>query len=112
MHRQRLKLMAAAALAALSTHPAAAQSAEPKTAEQVYKNITELKGTPADQLGPAMSFIASSLGVNCEFCHVQGKPEADDKPAKRTARQMMAMQAAINKESFRGQRQITDRKST
>ncbi len=107
MHRQRLKLMAAAALAALSTHPAAAQSAEPKTAEQVYKNITELKGTPADQLGPAMSFIASSLGVNCEFCHVQGKPEADDKPAKRTARQMMAMQAAINKESFRGQRQIT-----
>lgn len=83
------------------------QPAEPKTAEQVYKNITHLKGTPADQLMPAMQFIASSLGVQCSFCHVDGKPEADDKPAKKTARDMIAMAAEINKSSFRGQRQVT-----
>ena len=47
------------------------QAADPKTAEEVYKNITQLKGTPADQLMPAMQFIAVSLGVECSFCHVQ-----------------------------------------
>jgi hypothetical protein len=84
-----------------------AQAPEVKTAEQVYKNITELKGTPADQLGPAMQFIAASLGVNCEFCHVQGKFEADDKNAKKTAREMIAMQNMINKNAFRGRLQVT-----
>src|ERR1700704_132874 len=83
------------------------QSTEPKLAEQVYKNITHLKGTPADQLMPAMQFIASSLGVDCTFCHVQGKMEDDDKPAKKTARDMIAMTADINKSAFRGQRQVT-----
>src|SRR5580700_10097355 len=83
------------------------QSAESKTAEQAYKNIIELKGTPADQLLPAMQFISASLGVECTFCHVQGKMELDDRREKKTAREMIAMTAAINKNSFGGQRQIT-----
>ena len=33
--------------------------------------------------------------------------EADDKAAKKTAREMMAMTANINKEAFKGQRQVT-----
>jgi hypothetical protein len=33
--------------------------------------------------------------------------EADEKPAKKTAREMMAMTAAINKDAFRGQLQVT-----
>jgi hypothetical protein len=102
--------IAAAAIAAagLTPQPLRAQAApDAKTAEQVYKNITQLKGTPADQLQPAMQFIAASLGVECTFCHVQGKYEADDKPAKKTARDMMAMTAAINTNSFRGRLQIT-----
>ena len=76
-------------------------------AEAVYKNIVQLKGTPADQLMPAMQFISASLGVQCDFCHVAGKMEADDKAAKKTARQMMAMQAAINKDAFQGRLQVT-----
>jgi len=84
-----------------------AQTPEVKTAEQVYKNIVQLKGTAADQLGPAMQFIAVSLGVECTFCHVEGKFDLDDKAPKKTAREMMAMTAAINKDSFRGQRQVT-----
>jgi hypothetical protein len=94
--------------AAFTALPMRAQSAAAsKPAEEVYKNIVQLKGTPADQVGPAMTFMASSLGVECAFCHVAGKMEADDKGAKKTAREMMAMQAAINKESFRGQLQVT-----
>jgi hypothetical protein len=41
-----------------------------KTVEQVYKNIQILKGTPASQLQPLMNYIAGSLGVKCDFCHV------------------------------------------
>jgi photosynthetic reaction center cytochrome c subunit len=104
MH-QRLFGMIIAATAAIGL--ARGQAAESKTAEQVYQNITQLKGIPADQLGPAMQFIASSLGVECTFCHVQGKMELDDKPAKKTARSMMAMTAAINKDSFGGRTQVT-----
>jgi photosynthetic reaction center cytochrome c subunit len=84
-----------------------AQTPEVKTAGQAYKNVTELKEIPADQLMPAMQFISTSLGVQCDTCHVAGKPEADDKRAKKTAREMIAMTMAINKNSFKGQTQVT-----
>jgi photosynthetic reaction center cytochrome c subunit len=87
--------------------PIFAQTPEAKTAGQGYKNVTELKDIPADQLGPAMQFIATSLGVQCDTCHVAGKPEADDKRAKKTAREMIAMTMAINKNAFHGQTQVT-----
>src|ERR1017187_2636457 len=91
-----------------TAQPVLAQAADAsKTTEEVYKNIVQLKGTPADQLMPAMQFMAASLGVECTFCHVAGKMEADDKQPKKTAREMIAMTAAINKDSFRGQRQVT-----
>src|SRR5260370_40821685 len=54
-----------------------------------------------------MQFIAAPLGVECTFCHVPGKMELDDKPAKKTAREMMAMTAAINKNSFGGRPPVT-----
>jgi photosynthetic reaction center cytochrome c subunit len=92
---------------ALAQHSLDAPPAEAKTADQVYKNIVQLKGTPADQLMPAMQVIASSLGVECSFCHVAGKAELDDKPAKKTAREMMAMVALINKGSFGGRQQVS-----
>jgi photosynthetic reaction center cytochrome c subunit len=76
-------------------------------AAPAYKNLTLLKDAPAEQIGPAMQFIASSLGVECTFCHVQGKMEADDKPAKKTAREMIAMTAEINKMHFGGRPQMT-----
>jgi photosynthetic reaction center cytochrome c subunit len=83
------------------------QPAERKTAEEVFHNITALKGTPADQLNATMQMMAASLGVNCEFCHVQGKMDADDKGAKKTARAMIAMTLGINKDSFHGQTQVS-----
>ncbi len=92
---------------AMAPHAGFAQSADSKTAEQVYKNIVQLKGTPADQLQPAMQFISASLGVDCAFCHVQGDFTADDKAPKKTARAMMQMTAMINKESFGGRQQVT-----
>jgi hypothetical protein len=87
MHRRIPAITLALAAMPFAARFASAQNSGAQTAEQVYKNITELKGTPADQLVPAMQFIASALGVECVFCHVQGKMDADDKPAKKTARQ-------------------------
>lgn len=60
--------------------------AAPKLAEKEYKNIQALKGIPADQVIPSMQFIAASLGVDCEYCHVPRQMEKDDKKPKVTAR--------------------------
>jgi photosynthetic reaction center cytochrome c subunit len=85
----------------------AANAAGSKKAEEQFKNIQVLKGIPADQLIPAMQFITASLGVECEFCHVQGAFEKDDKKPKQTARKMMEMMFAINKDNFEGHREVT-----
>ncbi len=84
-----------------------AASSGPKTAVQQFKNIQVLKDIPADQLIPAMQFITASLGVECEFCHVQGAFEKDDKKPKQTARKMMEMMITINQENFDGKREVT-----
>ena len=79
----------------------------PKMTEDVFKNIQVLKGVPADQLIPTMQFITASLGVECDFCHVQGAFDKDDKKPKQTARKMMQMMFAINKDNFDGHREVT-----
>jgi photosynthetic reaction center cytochrome c subunit len=79
----------------------------PKTAVEQFKNIQVLKDIPADDLIPAMQFITASLGVECEFCHLQGAFEKDDKLPKVSARRMMEMMIAINQRNFDGHRQVT-----
>jgi photosynthetic reaction center cytochrome c subunit len=84
-----------------------AANATSKPAELVYKNIQVLKGVPADQLIPAMQFITASLGVQCDFCHLEKAFEKDEKETKQKARKMMRMMFAINKDNFDGQREVT-----
>jgi hypothetical protein len=82
-----------------------------KPVEQTRKNIQVLKGLPESQLFPEMNFIAASLGVQCGFCHVNtGKDpktgltnwvwESDEKPEKKTAREMMRMVLAVSKGDY------------
>ena len=78
-----------------------------RTAEQQFKNIQVLKNIPADQLIPSMQFITASLGVECEFCHVEHAMDKDDKKTKQTARKMMTMMLAINQTSFNGDLEVT-----
>jgi photosynthetic reaction center cytochrome c subunit len=84
-----------------------APAAGPRKAEEQFKNIQVLKGVPADQIIPGMQFITASLGVGCEFCHVEGAFEKDDKKPKQTARKMMEMMFVINQENFEGHRDVT-----
>jgi photosynthetic reaction center cytochrome c subunit len=86
----------------------AAKPAEP-TAEKVYKNIQVLTGMPASQMMPVMHIMRASLGVRCDYCHTgaEGEWDQDTKRAKKTARQMIQMTFDINKNSFRGQTEVT-----
>jgi photosynthetic reaction center cytochrome c subunit len=86
------------------SEPPAGQS---ETAEQRFKNIQVLKNIPADQLIPSMQFIAASLGVECEYCHVEHANDKDDKKTKLTARKMITMMLAINRASFNGDLEVT-----
>jgi photosynthetic reaction center cytochrome c subunit len=81
--------------------------AGPKLAEEEFKNIQALKGIPAEQVIPSMQFIAASLGVECEYCHVAHANEKDDKKPKVTARKMINMMMAINKDNFESHREVT-----
>ena len=106
--------LAAAALAVLlwpSVSGLHAQSGDaapkPKTTQQAFKNIQVLKDLPPGQLIPAMQFITASLGVECDFCHVRGAFDKDDKPTKVTARKMMQMMTILNQENFDSRREVT-----
>jgi hypothetical protein len=90
-----------------SAAPASKGAAQEELAGQVFKNIQSFKGEPASQLIPTMEFMASSLGVECEFCHDVKAFDKDTKEEKRTAREMIAMQQSINRGHFRGQREVT-----
>jgi photosynthetic reaction center cytochrome c subunit len=79
---------------------------EDKPAEQVFKNIQVFKGLPSRQLRPAMAFMAASLGVNCEFCHINPW-ESDAKPTKAAARRMVLMMRTINRENFGGNASVS-----
>ncbi|MGA8232362.1 MAG: c-type cytochrome [Candidatus Acidiferrales bacterium] len=78
-----------------------------KPAEEAFKNIQVLKGVPSSELIPAMQFMSSSLGVECNFCHVEGHFEKDDKKPKETARVMMRMMFALDANSFGERREVT-----
>ena len=66
----------------------AEQSAKPVS--QVYKNLKFFNSTAGD-LKSSMLFLSASLGVGCSHCHVEGAWERDEKPAKDSARKMLAM---------------------
>jgi photosynthetic reaction center cytochrome c subunit len=100
--------IALAPLEANSTQSPGTKPNEPAGAgEQAFKNIQVLKGIPESKLYETMNFISASLGVQCTFCHVENVFEKDDKKNKQTARAMIRMQMAINRENFERSNQVT-----
>ena len=75
---------------------------ESQPAEQVYRNVTTLRGMPAGNVLRVIDIgFGRSLGVSCTHCHVAGEWERDDKPQKQIARDMWTMVRAINTEQLR-----------
>src|SRR5947207_15017593 len=80
---------------------------EGKTAEQVYKNIKVLQGTPANELNQSMHLMKGAVGMDCLYCHIEREWEKDVKPAKEVARAMITMMMDINKRNFGGRQVVT-----
>jgi hypothetical protein len=80
-----------------------------ETAGQRFKNIKVLNDMPADQLGKVMNIMSASLGFNCAGCHVAGDKdfEKDGNAHKDTAREMLTMTFAINKQFFNGRAEVS-----
>jgi len=98
-----------------------AMAQPPALAGAKRPNLRVLQALPEGQLFLLMNLVADSLGVRCDYCHVQESPDLaktpsnvggwvwdrDDKPQKRTARDMMRMVIALNAGSFKGESRIT-----
>ena len=96
-------MLAGAASASAQVSPAN----EGKTAEQVYKNIKVLQGTPANELNQSMHLMKGATGMDCLYCHIEREWEKDVKPAKDVARSMITMMMDINKRNFGGRQVVT-----
>ncbi len=98
--------------------PASAQGPRAGSSEQksgeFFKNVTTstLKElTPSDFLG-AMGVMTSALGYDCSDCHPGAGTDlmnwaTDSNPRKKTARRMVEIVAAINREHFGGTQMVT-----
>lgn len=92
-------LCAAVGLSAQGGAPQQAPPPPPKPgqlAPDYFKNIKVLTKVPADQLRTQMEYFTASLGVQCNFCHVQGQFDSDENPHKDRARKMMRMVDRFN----------------
>ena len=102
-----------AALAAITRAQgqATASGAAPM-AEQTFKNIQILRGIPVDEFMDTMGMFSAATGLNCAHCHAIDngagwEAYATETPLKQTARRMLRMMNAINRDSFGGARVIT-----
>ena len=103
----RRSLALLALLCACATVPGAlvAQAAGKFPPDSLVNVQVIPKGTPVQQVIGQMRNFTNALGVRCPYCHVgeEGQPLAefnfasDDKPAKRTARQMMRLVEEVNR---------------
>jgi Photosynthetic reaction centre cytochrome C subunit len=57
-----------------------------------HKNLKVLKD---DEVRPMMGLFTRSLGVRCDYCHVQDRA-SDENPKKETARMMITMAHDLN----------------
>ncbi len=94
---------------------------QPALAGATRPNLKVLQALPEAQLFSLMNLVSDSLGVRCDYCHVQDKPDftktpsnvsgwsfaSDDKPQKLKARDMMRMVIDLNRTQFAGGARVT-----
>ena len=97
------------ALAAQSGQAAA--PTKPMMVEDVFKNVQALKGIGVDDFLLTMGIMSAAVGSDCVGCHPSaGTDHVDwalDTPRKRTARRMVQMVTAINRDNFNGRQVVT-----
>jgi photosynthetic reaction center cytochrome c subunit len=83
----------------------------PMMVEDVFKNVQALKGIGVDDFLLTMGIMSAAVGSDCVGCHPSaGTDHVDwalDTPKKRTARRMVQMVSAINRDNFSGRQIVT-----
>jgi hypothetical protein len=91
--------------------PKARAQQKPVMAEEVFKNIQALKGISVDDFLGTMGIMSAAVGFDCSECHTNAGTDkvdwAADTAKKITARKMVNMVTAINKENFGGRLMVT-----
>ena len=80
--------------------------------DQVFKNVTVMKGMPVDQFMGTMGVFSSATGLNCTDCHTEDSggdwaKYADETELKKTTRRMILMMQSINNDNFNGKQVVT-----
>src|SRR5439155_1616318 len=88
------------------------QTERPQLAEEAFKNVQIIRGIPVDEFMDTMGMFAAATGMNCVDCHTSDSTDswenfAKETPLKQTARRMLLMVDAINKQNFKGVRSVT-----
>ena len=88
------------------------QAPRPQMADDVFKNLQIIKGIPVDEFMDTMGMFSAATSMNCTDCHTSDSTTtwdkfANDTPLKQTARKMLLMVNAINKDNFRGVRSVS-----
>jgi hypothetical protein len=60
------------------------------------KNLKVLKATTGEEVSQIMRTFTIGLGVQCNFCHIQGNFASDENPKKDIARRMITMTHDVN----------------
>lgn len=97
-------------VSALPGGQAAAQT-KPMMVDDVFKNVQALKGISVDDFMLTMGIMSAAVGSDCVGCHPSAGTDyvdwAVDTPRKRTARRMVQMVTAINRDNFGGRQVVT-----
>src|SRR6266508_6475392 len=105
------KMLLLCGLCALCVQRSSAQPAKPKMAEDVFKNVQALKGIGVDDFMLTMWIMSAAVGSDCVGCHPSAGTDhvdwARDTPRKRTARRMVQMVTALNRDNFNGRQVVT-----
>ncbi len=80
---------------------------EKKGAPRPPQNLKVLKVENPREVGQIMRTFTAGLGVQCNYCHVQGNFASDDNMKKETARHMIEMTQSINKNFPDGKMHVT-----
>src|SRR6266480_2190366 len=106
-----------AALIGAVHHVSARQSGQataqtkPPLVDEVFKNVQALKGIGVDDFMLTMGIMSAAVGADCVGCHPSaGTDHVDwalDTPRKRTARRMVQMVTALNRDNFNGRQVVT-----
>ena len=70
-------------------------------------NLKVLKVTTGAEVIQIMRTFTAGLGVQCNYCHVQGNNASDENPKKEIARHMISMSQEINAKFPDGKMHVT-----